>query len=81
MLHNFPDKNTNIFEILDYITSRNPQASREPKGVDRFLGALGLIGMSENLIPSKRLKPFVSGVRPQVGTGRKRIIKWIKLYR
>ena len=75
---------SNLFKILHYVSSFKPVADKEPKGVDNFLGALGLAGMSSDLISSTKLKPFVEGVRPQpssgqFGTGFTKI-KWIKLF-
>ena len=75
---------SNLLKILHYVSSYRPVADKEPKGVDNFLGALGLAGMSSDLISSTKLKPFVEGVRPQPGQLGKGYsstkIKWIKLF-
>ena len=72
---------------------QNQMKKNEPRGAIGFLGALGLIGVSTSVIPSKKLHPFITGVRPtpgelrnQSGTGsrksRKRVVfTWKKLYK
>ena len=81
ILHKNKIPNTNLFDILHYVTSYKPVGSREPKGVDSFLGALGLAGMSSDLISSTKLKPFVEGIsQPKGMGGMGNKIKWIKLF-
>ena len=81
ILHKHKMPNTNLFDILHHVTSYKPVAAREPKGVDSFLGAMGLAGMSSDLISSTKLKPFVEGVsQPKGMTGTGSEIKWIKLF-
>ena len=91
-LHGFVHPQTNLFDILNFVSSQNPNPKNEPQGVDHFLSAMALAGLSPNLISSKRLKPFITGARPiskssssgQLGTGAKKkahVISWIKLYR
>ena len=81
VLHKYKIPNTNIFDILHYVTSYKPVGSREPRGADSFLGAMGLSGMSSDLISSTKLKPFVEGVsQPKGMSGTGNEIKWIKLF-
>jgi hypothetical protein len=81
------DPNTDIGELLDYVTKNNPSEKNMPRGIGRFLGVLGRLDVDKRLVPNKRMKQILIQSRPKKmqlkGKGFVRnggAVKWIKLF-
>ncbi len=73
---------TDISQILDYITKTNPskQAKKIPNGIGPFLEAVGRANINaSNLIPNTTLKEIVfdgAAGKQSYGTGAKHVLQW-----
>ena len=77
---------TNIFDILDYVSSYKLPADDPPPGTGRFMEALGRAGLPKSIVRHNKLRNLMgTGKKPRVAPKNREmkkqlIFKWDKLY-
>ena len=79
---------TNIFNILDYISNYKLPTDDPPPGTGRFMEALGQAGLPKSIVRHNRLRNLMGHGKGKIQGGRKilsarepvAIFKWNKLY-